>query len=182
MSLIHHPHVRRFVIAVIGAAQAQPATLALAEDAGRAIAGRGWHLLCGGGTGVMEAACRGFAKARTELGAVSIGLLPGDDAEAANPFADVVLPTGLGMARNAVIACSADGLLAVGGGAGTLSEIAFAWQMGKPIVALRPSGGWAERLAGQAVDVRRSDGIMAAETAEEATALLAPLLGGRGSV
>ena len=170
--------IRRPIVAVIGAAAAEPALLEQAGEAGRAIAERGWHLLCGGGGGVMETACRGFAAARSEPGIVSIGLLPGDDAGLANPFVDVSLPTGIGFARNAVIARSADGLIAVGGCAGTLSEIALAWQMGKPIVAIASSGGWAARLAGQSVDGRREDPVLAAGTAQEAVSLLAPLLPG----
>ncbi|MCP4605239.1 MAG: TIGR00725 family protein, partial [Proteobacteria bacterium] len=126
----------------------------------------------GGGGGVMEAACRGFVQARTDASQVSVGILPSDNAGFANRFVDIAIPTGMGIARNAIIARTAWGLVAVGGCSGTLSEIALAWQLDRPIVALADSGGWAENLAGQAVDDRREDTIMAAETADEAMEIL----------
>ena len=91
-------------------------------------------MLVGGGLGgVMEAACRGAS----EAGGVTVGILPGDDRSAANRFVEVSIPTGLGEARNALVVRSADALVAVGGGYGTLSEIAFALKAGKPVVGLR---------------------------------------------
>ncbi len=92
-------------------------------------------LVCGGLGGVMEAACRG-AK---EAGATTVGILPGTDRAAANPFVDVAVPTGLGEARNALVVRAADALVAVGGGHGTLSEIALALKAGKRVVGL---GTW----------------------------------------
>lgn len=97
----------------------------------------------------MEAACRG-AK---EAGGTTIGILPGTDRGAANPFVDVAVPTGLGEARNALVVRAADALVAVGGGYGTLSEIALALKAGKPVVGL---GTW---------DV---DGVQAADSPEAA--------------
>jgi uncharacterized protein (TIGR00725 family) len=166
------------VVAVIGASSAEPRVLELAEEVGAAIAGRGWHLVCGGGAGVMEAACRGFQRRRGRSG-VAIGILPGDDPGWANPHLDVVVPSGIGIARNAVITRTANAVIAIGGCSGTLSEIAFAWQMGRPIVALVGSGGWAEDLAGRAIDARRDDTILTASTAAEAIAALEPLVGVR---
>ena len=92
-------------------------------------------LVCGGLGGVMEAACRG-AK---EAGATTVGILPGTDRAAANAFVDVAVPTGLGEARNALVVRAADALVAVGGGYGTLSEIALALKAGKRVVGL---GTW----------------------------------------
>jgi uncharacterized protein (TIGR00725 family) len=83
----------------------------------------------------MEAACRGAR----EAGGTTVGILPGADRGAANPFVDVAIPTGLGEARNALVVRSADALVAVGGGYGTLSEIALALKAGKPVVGL---GSW----------------------------------------
>ncbi len=91
--------------------------------------------MCGGLGGVMEAACRGA----NEAGGVSVGILPGADRAAANRFVDIAIPTGLGEARNALVVRSAEALVAVGGGYGTLSEIAFALKAGKPVVGL---GSW----------------------------------------
>jgi uncharacterized protein (TIGR00725 family) len=102
---------------------------------GRELGRRGAVLVCGGLGGVMEAACRG-AK---EAGATTVGILPGTDRAAANPFVDVAVPTGLGEGRNALVVRAADALVAVGGGYGTLSEIALALKAGKRVVGL---GTW----------------------------------------
>lgn len=128
--------------------------------------------MTGGGQGVMEAACRGFHDTSEVGRELTIGILPSEDASFANPFVDLAIPTGMGWARNAIITRAAAGLIAIGGCAGTLSEIAFAWQMNKPIVALSPSGGWSAELAGKAIDSRRSDVILEARSPEEAVTLL----------
>jgi uncharacterized protein (TIGR00725 family) len=91
-------------------------------------------LVCGGLGGVMEAACRG---AKSRLG-TTVGLLPGSDRGAANGWVDVAVATGMGEMRNALVVRSADAVVAVGGGWGTLSEIAFARKTGKPVVGV----GW----------------------------------------
>jgi uncharacterized protein (TIGR00725 family) len=91
--------------------------------------------VCGGLGGVMEAACRGAKDA----GGTTVGILPGTDREAANRFVDIAIPTGLGEARNALVVRAADALIAVGGGYGTLSEIALALKAGKRVVGL---GSW----------------------------------------
>jgi uncharacterized protein (TIGR00725 family) len=104
-----------------------------------------------------------------------IALLPGDDPEEANPWAEIVIPTGLGHLRNGVVA-RADAVIAVGGGAGTLSEMAMAWAFDRPIVALRVEG-WSGELADRRIDPRRRPGapeqdrVYGADTAEEAVAL-----------
>ena len=122
-------------IAVVGAGSDVPAeTLAVAEEAGAAVAEAGCVLVCGGLGGVMEAACRG---AKSRLG-TTVGLLPGADRGAANGWVDVAIPTGMGEMRNALVVRSADALVAVGGGWGTLSEIAFALKTSKPVVGV----GW----------------------------------------
>ena len=90
-------------------------------------------LLCGGLTGVMEHAARGARAA----GGLTIGLLPGEDPDEANPYIDVAIASGLGHARNAVLARTADGVVAVGGGLGTLSEIALALRNGRPTIGIR---------------------------------------------
>jgi uncharacterized protein (TIGR00725 family) len=102
---------------------------------GRLVAGRGAVLVSGGLGGVMEAACRGAR----EAGGTTVGILPGSDRAAANPYVDVAVPTGLGEARNALVVRAADVLIAVGGGYGTLSEIALALKAGKRVIGL---GTW----------------------------------------
>lgn len=89
-------------------------------------------LICGGMTGVMEHAARG---ARS-VGGLTVGLLPGDDPDAANPYIDVSIATDVGQGRNAILARTADGVFAVGGGLGTLSEIALAVRNGRPTVGI----------------------------------------------
>lgn len=90
-------------------------------------------MVCGGRAGVMEAAARGAA----ETGGVSVGILPEEDRSAANPYLTYSVATGVGQARNLAVVCSADAVVAVGGGYGTLSEIGFARKVGRPVVALR---------------------------------------------
>ena len=115
---------------------------------GRELARAGAVLVCGGLGGAMEAACRG-AKAE---GGTTLGILPGADRAAANPYVDVAVATGLGEARNALVVRAADAVIAVAGGYGTLSEIALALRAGKPVVGLRDLGdrGRASRPASPA--------------------------------
>jgi uncharacterized protein (TIGR00725 family) len=103
-----------------------------AEAVGRELAARGAVLICGGLGGVMEAACRGAKQA----GGLTVGILPGTDRAAANAFVEVAIPSGLGEARNALVVRAADALIAVGGGYGTLSEIALALKAGKRVAGL----------------------------------------------
>lgn len=152
------------IVSVIGGADSDSSILLLAEKVGEEIAKRGAALACGGLGGVMESACKGAKK----HGGVTIGLLPSDDKESANLFVDYALPTGLGYARNFLVAKAGDAVIAIDGSAGTLSEIAIAWFSDKPIVAITPSGGWAGKLAGTQIDKRRSDIVFSAETPEEA--------------
>ncbi len=119
-------------IGVVGPRSATAEQLETAEALGAGLAGLGLTVLCGGRGGVMEAVCRGVASA----GGLSVGLLPDDDWTAANPFVGLPLATGLGVARNAVIARAAVCLVAIGGGYGTTSEMAFALQFGRPVLAL----------------------------------------------
>ncbi|MDI3339017.1 MAG: TIGR00725 family protein [Sphaerobacter sp.] len=123
------------MIAVCGPHEATAEEMRLAEEVGERIARAGQVLVCGGRGGVMEAACRGARRA----GGTTIGILPGTDRRAANAWVEHVICTGLGEARNAVIVASANAVIAVGGGFGTLSEIALALKLGKPVIAL---GSW----------------------------------------
>ena len=122
------------VIGVIGESEfSDPAHEVLAEEVGRRVAEAGAVLVCGGLTGVMEAACRGARRA----GGRTIGILPGTDRAEANPFVDVAVATGMGQARNAIIVLTADAVVAIGGGYGTLSEIGLALRFGRPVIGLR---------------------------------------------
>ncbi|HTZ19127.1 MAG TPA: TIGR00725 family protein [Dissulfurispiraceae bacterium] len=120
------------IIGVIGAGHADPQLASLAEEIGRLVALKGARLICGGLGGVMEAASKGARAA----GGMTIGILPFDSTEKANPYIDVPIATGFGEGRNIVIVRTADVLIAVGGEYGTLSEIAFALRMGKPVIGI----------------------------------------------
>lgn len=122
----------RVPVGVIGGREATPAQLAAAEDTGRRLARMGLTLLCGGRQGIMEAACRGAAAE----GGLSIGLLPDADPAMANPHVSVPIATGIGIARNALLARAALCLVAVGGGYGTISEMAFGLQFEKKVFVL----------------------------------------------
>jgi uncharacterized protein (TIGR00725 family) len=144
---------------VAGSGGAPPEDLDAAEAVGRALGGRGAVVVCGGLGGVMEAACRG-AK---EAGGTTLGILPGRDRAAANPYVDVAVATGLGEARNALVVGAADALIAVGGEWGTLSEIALALKAGKRVVGL---GTWELARGGRPIE-----GIAAAADPAEAVEL-----------
>ena len=122
----------RVPIGVIGPREAGETERDAAFAIGAGLARLGLTMLCGGKGGVMEAACAGVASA----GGLSIGLLPDDDWQAANAFVGVPIATGIGVARNAIIARAALALIAIGGGYGTLSEIAYGMQFGRPVLTL----------------------------------------------
>jgi uncharacterized protein (TIGR00725 family) len=124
---------RAIQIAVIGAAQADEELSAEAEEVGRLIAESGATLVCGGLSGVMEAASRGAAGAGGDV----IGVLPTSDPRDANPHVTHVVATGVGHARNLAVVGSGDAVIAIGGAWGTLSEIGFARKLTLPVVALR---------------------------------------------
>lgn len=135
----------RVLIGVMGASSCDEATYELARRVGALIAERGAVLLCGGRGGVMEAAAQG-AK---EMGGLTIGVMPGMNAGESppNPYIDVALFTGLRDGRNWVNVCASDAIIAIAGGYGTLSEIALALKIGKPVVLLR---SWELPARGQA--------------------------------
>jgi uncharacterized protein (TIGR00725 family) len=122
-------------ISVIGASSCSGEEEKLAEAVGRELARRGATLICGGLEGVMEAACRG---AHSE-GGLTVGILPGSRREDANPYVRIPVVTGMGYARNPIVVRSGQAVIAVGGSYGTLSEIAYAFQDGIPVIGL---GTW----------------------------------------
>src|SRR5216117_1994365 len=122
----------RTIIAVVGGSTCTSEEAEWATAVGRLIAKGGAVLLCGGLGGVMEAAARGAQQA----GGLTLGILPGADPNEANPYIDVPLATGMGEMRNALIVRAAQAVIAIGGGWGTLSEIALAQRIGTPIVGL----------------------------------------------
>jgi len=149
-------------IAVVGGSRATEEEVAAARRLGAELATAGAVVLCGGRGGVMEAVARGAAAA----GGWTVGILPGSDEAEANPWIRLPLPTGMGEARNALVVRGAQAVVAVGGGWGTLSEIALARAMGRPVALLGPgpvsdlelptfddptaAAGWAVETAGGA--------------------------------
>jgi uncharacterized protein (TIGR00725 family) len=150
----------RLYVGVAGASRPEPPLLDEAEVLGRRLGEAGAVVVCGGGPGVMEAVCRGAQSA----GGTTIGLLPGLDRAEGNPYLTVSLPTGLGQGRNLLLVRSSDALVAVGGGFGTLSEIALALRTGIPVVGLAT---WSLGL-----DARPVPAFPVAEDAEAAARLV----------
>jgi uncharacterized protein (TIGR00725 family) len=126
---------RRLIVAVVGPGECDEATSALGFEVGKLLAERGCLIVTGGRGGVMEAASAGAASVGGEV----IGILPGEGRDQANPHVSIPIVTGMGETRNAIIARTADAMIALSGGFGTLSEIAFALKFGKPVVSL---GSW----------------------------------------
>jgi hypothetical protein len=157
---------RRRQILVVGFGKDHCPELAYrtAYQIGLEIAKRGAVLLTGGLGGVMEAASHGAKDA----GGFVVGIIPQDDKRAANDFCDVVIATGLGYARDFVTAYSADAVIVVGGGVGTMIEAAAAYQMYIPIVAVKGTGGFADRYADTYLDDRKVERVRGESTAEKA--------------
>ncbi len=126
---------RNLRIGVLGPGTASAQTLAVAEEVGAEIARRGAVLVCGGLDGVMAAAARGANRA----GGLTVGILPGIDAQEANEYIDLPIVTGMGEARNVLVVRSSNAVIAIAGSYGTLSEIAFALKLGVPVVGM---GTW----------------------------------------
>jgi len=145
------------IVGVIGGSRVDADLRSMAYEVGRLIAERDAILVCGGLSGVMEAACQGAY----ESNGITIGILPSGDTYEANPYVQIPIATGFGVGRNIVIARTADVLIAVGGSYGTLSEIALALDLGKRVVQLK---SWDLDQAG-AVD---TDLYVEVETPEEA--------------
>jgi len=164
------------LIAVFGGNRVDPPVATLAETLGRALVDAGFRIACGGLGGVMAAVACGARASASWTGAEVIGVMPGwTDDEAPNPWIDITLATGMGSLRNTLIARVADAAIALGGGSGTLSEIALAWHERRPLACLATSGGWAERLAGERLDDRRERAILGVDTVAQAIAWLEQL-------
>jgi uncharacterized protein (TIGR00725 family) len=169
-------------VAVIGPSEADADELDAAEQVGARLAQRGAIVVCGGHGGVMEAVCKGTSR----HGGVSIGLLPGTDRGAGNPYLGIALPTGLGELRNGLVVRAADAVIAVGGSWGTLSEIALAVRTGKPVVTL---GGWrlqrgdhGDHAAERTYRGGTPSGPVPADTPEEAVTLALALASTGGPI
>lgn len=133
--LLVHVRERGPIIAVCGAGQADAGTAALADAVGYELARAGAIVVCGGLSGVMESVCAGAKRG----GGLTVGIIPGPDIAAANPYVDVPIATGMEDGRNAIITHTAEAVIALRGSYGTLSEVALALKMGKPVCTI---GDW----------------------------------------
>lgn len=164
--------MRRKQVTVIGRYDATEEQYALGMAIGQLLAELDVIAVTGGRAGLMEAVARGCA----EAGGTSVGILPSENFEDGNGYNTIVIPTGIGYARNSMNVLAADVVIAVGGASGTLSEIAFAWSYRRPIIAITTGGGWATELAGKCLDHRWDQPILAADNLEELRVHLMRLL------
>lgn len=158
--------MRKLQIGVIGYNDDRCSEVAkeIAYKVGREIALSGSVLICGGLGGVMEAACKGAKDANGN----TVGIIPQDKFSFANQFCDIVICSGIGFARDFIVATSSDGIIAVGGGIGTLIEMSVGYMIKKKIVAIPPSGGVSEVYAGKYLDERKRVLIESAPDAKSA--------------
>jgi len=143
----------RVNIGVLGSERAEEEALKVAEEVGREIGERGAILICGGRRGVMEAVAKGC---RDAMG-ISVGIITSLDKSEANKYVDIIIPTSLGFGRNILVASASDVVIAIDGHYGTLSEVAFALNYGKPVVVIPSTGGTAEFLAGGPYGVHEAE-------------------------
>lgn len=162
--------MRKLQIAVIGynSDKSNSLTDKIAYQVGREIAKADATVICGGLGGVMENACKG-AK---EHGGLTVGIIPQEDFTYANNFCDIVIASGIGYARDFIVATSADGIIVVGGGVGTLLELCVGYMLKKTIVTIPSTGGTAEIYSGKYLDERKRILILAASDAESAVQLI----------
>lgn len=157
--------MRKLQIAVVGYnTDCSEQARKIAYQVGKEIAQTGAVLICGGEGGVMESACKGAV----DNGGTTVGIIPQDEFLYANEFCDIVVCTGMGHARDFIVASSADGIIAVGGGVGTLIEMGVGYMVGKIVVAIAGSGGVADTYGGKYLDERNRSQIIIAEDAESA--------------
>ena len=170
--------VRRPLVAVMGNSSVPEGDtrLTLASTLGAKLIEAGYRVLCGGRGGIMEAVCRGAKESPATFEGATVAVLPSGKTRDANPYVDVSIATGIGLSRNSIVA-HGDAAIGLGGGAGTLSEMAYAWQFNRLVIGMCVEG-WSGKLAGYRIDERvRFPGIdddvcFAASTADEAIAIL----------
>jgi uncharacterized protein (TIGR00725 family) len=161
--------MRKLQIAVIGYNnECSEVARNMAYEVGKSIATSGAVLVCGGLGGVMEAACRGAKDA----GGTTVGVIPQEEFSHANQFCDIVVCTGIGFARDFIVASSADAIIAVGGGVGTLIEMGVGYMTRKTVVTIAGTGGVAEMYGGKYLDERNRVKILVAPDAKTAVDMI----------
>lgn len=173
------------IIAVIGDRHctADESKAEIAYELGKALVDNGYRVLTGGmggkdkDDGIMEFAMKGARESVKYTEGDTIAIIPGFSPEQASRYADIVIPTGLDVYRNCITA-NADAVIAIGGGAGTLCEMAFAWSLGRLIIAFDNIQGWSSQLAGKPIDHRKrypkipDDCVYSADSVSKAIELL----------
>ncbi|MBD3372802.1 MAG: TIGR00725 family protein [Candidatus Coatesbacteria bacterium] len=163
---------RRLLISVVGGSRCDEDVAEAAAEVGGLLAEAGAVVICGGYGGVMEAVCRGAAA----VGGLTVGLLRGYDHDEGNPYLSLALPTGLNLARNTLVAAAGRAVIAIDGSFGTLSEIALALNLNRPVVGLR---SWTLDEAARRVQLGRYRGVIhTAEDPESAVEMALELAGG----
>lgn len=158
-------------VSIVGSASLfDPEQIKMTQQVGSLLAQNGFSIVCGGLGGVMLEVCRGFKSVESE--GSTVGILPSYEATSANEFIDIVIPTGLDVGRNQIVVASGFAVIAIGGGAGTLSEIALASQLNKPVILLKGSGGWADKLTEENLDHRSGAKMHHANSLEQMLELL----------
>ena len=136
----------------------------IAYETGSEVAKSDSVLITGGLEGVMKAACHGAKDA----GGITVGIIPQEDSSFANEFCDIVIPSGMGLTRDFLNALSADGIIIIGGGSGTLAEVCAGYVHNKPMVAIKNTGGVADQYADKYVDSRECVKIIGVNSPQEA--------------
>jgi uncharacterized protein (TIGR00725 family) len=161
---MRYKNIRKYQGCLIGNnSGANKSSLKLAFDVGKLFTKLKITLVCGGRGGIMEAGCKGA----NEDGGLTVCILPGESFSDANGYCDVIIPSGIGYARNMVNVLSSDFVVAIGGGCGTLNEIAFAWQFNKNIYAFNTEEGWAKELSGRILDKKRITPVVCVSSIDE---------------
>ncbi|NPV02073.1 MAG: TIGR00725 family protein [Brevinematales bacterium] len=150
---------RKVQVTVVGDSIEKDINNKIAYEVGKFIAERGWVLINGGRDGVMAASAQGAFDAN----GIIVSITPDDDLFSANPYSTITIPSGIGFARNMTNVLAGDIIVGIGGGAGTLSELAYAWCYRKPIVAAEWSEGWSARLADTLLDERHEMKLIGAK-------------------
>lgn len=169
----------RKIVSVIGDAFIEENSIKfkVAYELGKCLVNNGYRVQSGGLNGVMKAVFMGAKSSEKYQDGDTIALIPSFDRSEVNDYADIVIPTGLDILRNAMVA-NADAVIAIGGGAGTLSEMAMAWSLGKLIVAFNNVEGWSKKAANTCLDERvryeniNDDKIFGVDNAKEAVSIL----------
>jgi len=164
---------RKKMIGVIGSSQVDQDNYLIAEKLGRILIDNGYRVATGGLKGVMEASLKGAKQSSNYRSGDTVAIIPQSESEEANEYADIVIATGVGIARNLILVQSVFAIIAIEGSWGTLSEICFGIQQNKPIILLSQTGGWSGKLFELRSEFRRE--FQSAQSLEEVRKLLKSL-------